>query len=200
MKTGYRMKTTSRKDSASLSAPAEGGRTTAAHQRSCHRLSARSAQAGATKTDLWSHQAWTARKVCARRWRTYARSCRFPCAGSIPTMAQNSSMHISTAIASRVPSSSRAAGLTKKMTMLTLSKRTGRMCGGCWAMGCMTLGPALQAMNDLYGNQLRLFQNLFLPSVKLARKVRVGSRIRRIYEGPQTPFQRVCDSPRSDPG
>jgi hypothetical protein len=66
-------------------------------------------------------------------------------------------------------------------------------------MGAMTLGPALQAMNDLYGNQLRLFQNLFLPSVKLARKVRVGSRIRRIYEGPQTPFQRVCDSPASDP-
>ncbi len=51
---------------------------------------------------------------------------------------------------------------------------------------------ALQAMNDLYGNELRLFQNLFLPSVKLVKKLRVGSRVRRIYDQPQTPFDRVC--------
>ena len=58
---------------------------------------------------------------------------------------------------------------------------------------------ALEAINDLYGNELRLFRNLFLPSVKLVRKVRVGSRTRRIYEKPQTPFERVCASPVSDP-
>jgi len=33
---------------------------------------------------------------------------------------------------------------------------------------------ALTAMNALYRQELRLFQNLFLPSVKLVRKVRVG--------------------------
>jgi hypothetical protein len=58
---------------------------------------------------------------------------------------------------------------------------------------------ALEAINDLYANELRLFRNLFLPSVKLVRKVRVGSRTRRIYEKPQTPFERVCASPASDP-
>ncbi len=53
---------------------------------------------------------------------------------------------------------------------------------------------ALEAINDLYRNELRLFKNLFLPSVKLERKVRVGSRLRRCYQAPETPFQRVCAS------
>jgi hypothetical protein len=34
---------------------------------------------------------------------------------------------------------------------------------------------ALEAINDLYRNELRLTMNMFLPSVKLVRKVRVGS-------------------------
>ncbi len=54
---------------------------------------------------------------------------------------------------------------------------------------------ALEAINHLYRNELRLFQNLFLPSVKLQRKVRVGSRLCRHYEAPQTPFQRLCACP-----
>jgi hypothetical protein len=54
---------------------------------------------------------------------------------------------------------------------------------------------AREAINDLYRHELRLFQNLFLPSVKLQRKVRVGSRLRRCYQAPQTPFQRLCACP-----
>jgi hypothetical protein len=53
-------------------------------------------------------------------------------------------------------------------------------------------------MNDLYAKEIRLFRNLFLPSVKLQRKVRVGSRTRRIYGLAQTPFERVCASPAFD--
>ena len=53
---------------------------------------------------------------------------------------------------------------------------------------------ALEALNDLYGQELRWFQNLFLPSVKLRRKIRVGSKLKRVYDPPQTPFQRVCAS------
>src|SRR5208337_3650624 len=45
------------------------------------------------------------------------------------------------------------------------------------------------AMNELYDQELCPFQNLFLPSVKLRQKVRVGSRLRRLYEPAQTPFQ-----------
>jgi transposase InsO family protein len=50
---------------------------------------------------------------------------------------------------------------------------------------------ALAAINALYANELRLFQNLFLPSVKLTTKTRVGSRLMRIYDVPQTPLERV---------
>lgn len=49
---------------------------------------------------------------------------------------------------------------------------------------------ALAALQALYAD-LRLFQNLFQPSMKLVRKVRVGSRLIRRYDPPQTPFERV---------
>ena len=52
---------------------------------------------------------------------------------------------------------------------------------------------AVEAMNRLYRGDLRLLQNLFLPSVKLLRKERIGSRVRRCYEAPRTPFERVLE-------
>jgi hypothetical protein len=58
---------------------------------------------------------------------------------------------------------------------------------------------AVDAMNDLYRNELRLFMNLFMPSVKLLRKERIGSRVKRVYDKPQTPFQRVIASKQGDP-
>ncbi len=58
---------------------------------------------------------------------------------------------------------------------------------------------ARDAMNTLYRQELRLFQNLFLPSVKLVRKLRVGSRVRRVYDRPQTPLERVLACPEADP-
>jgi hypothetical protein len=57
---------------------------------------------------------------------------------------------------------------------------------------------ALEAINDLYCNELRLLQNLFLPSVKLIGKKRVGSRLRRRYGPPRTPLERAMDCPQQD--
>jgi len=57
---------------------------------------------------------------------------------------------------------------------------------------------AVAAMNDLYGQELRLWLNLFLPSVKLVKKVRVGSKVRRVYDAPKTPFERVVASQQGD--
>ena len=59
---------------------------------------------------------------------------------------------------------------------------------------------AVAALNDLYRHELRLFQNLFLPSVKLLRKERVGSRVRRRYDAPRTPLDRLRACPEADPG
>lgn len=56
---------------------------------------------------------------------------------------------------------------------------------------------AQQALNALYAD-LRLFQNLFQPSLKLQRKERRGSRRLRRYDAPQTPFARVQASAAID--
>jgi len=58
---------------------------------------------------------------------------------------------------------------------------------------------ALVAINRLYRDELRWLQNLFLPSVKLLRKERVGSRIRRHYDQPRTPLERVMECPQANP-
>lgn len=58
---------------------------------------------------------------------------------------------------------------------------------------------AVTAINDLYRNELRWFQNLFQPSVRLIKKVRVGSKYRRKYDKPQTPLDRVIASGAGKP-
>jgi hypothetical protein len=50
---------------------------------------------------------------------------------------------------------------------------------------------ALAAMNDLYTHELRLYMNLFQPSVKLVKTIRKGSRLKRLYDAPQTPLDRL---------
>ena len=57
---------------------------------------------------------------------------------------------------------------------------------------------AVEAINHLYRNELRLWLNLYLPSVKLLKKMRVGSKVRRVYDGPRTPFERVKACPQAD--
>jgi hypothetical protein len=51
-----------------------------------------------------------------------------------------------------------------------------------------------EMMNALYRNELRLYINFFQPSQKLIKKERIGSKIKRIYDKPKTPYQRVMES------
>ncbi|OGY81438.1 MAG: hypothetical protein A3F54_02150 [Candidatus Kerfeldbacteria bacterium RIFCSPHIGHO2_12_FULL_48_17] len=54
-------------------------------------------------------------------------------------------------------------------------------------------------MNDLYRNEWRLYKNFFQPNLKLIKKIRYGKhhdRIKNIYDGPQTPYQRLLKSPQ----
>jgi hypothetical protein len=53
---------------------------------------------------------------------------------------------------------------------------------------------AISAINQLYKHELRIFQNYFQPSVKLIKKVRTGSKVKKIYDTPKTPFQRLVAS------
>ena len=54
-------------------------------------------------------------------------------------------------------------------------------------------------MNDLYRNELRILQNLFLPSMKLLEKTRIGSKLKRRYDKPNTPLERLLNCPQADP-
>jgi transposase InsO family protein len=58
---------------------------------------------------------------------------------------------------------------------------------------------ALEAINDLYQNELGSMMNLFQPSVKLVEKTRVGSRLKRTYDPPTTPLDRLRGGMLADP-
>lgn len=53
-----------------------------------------------------------------------------------------------------------------------------------------------RVMESLMKNELPLYINFFLPSVRLIAKDRIGSKLRKRYDAPQTPYQRVlaCSS------
>ena len=51
----------------------------------------------------------------------------------------------------------------------------------------------LAVMRELYA-ALRLYKNFFQPAMKLRSKIRVGGKIRRVYDEAKTPYQRLLDS------
>lgn len=53
---------------------------------------------------------------------------------------------------------------------------------------------SVELLNDLYANEWQAYQNFFCPSVKLVEKSRVGSKYKRRYDKPQTPYQRLLAS------
>lgn len=57
----------------------------------------------------------------------------------------------------------------------------------------ITEPKAIEMMNDLYGNELRLMLDYFQPSVKLIERRRVGSRVQRVCDKPKTPFERLIE-------
>lgn len=57
---------------------------------------------------------------------------------------------------------------------------------------------AVEKMNRLYRNEFTMFQNNFIPSVKLLQKNRVGSKIVKQHDAAKTPYQRVQESEHID--
>lgn len=50
-------------------------------------------------------------------------------------------------------------------------------------------------MNDLLANEWSQYQNHFMPSSKLIKKIRINSKYRKTYDKPQTPYARLMASP-----
>jgi len=57
----------------------------------------------------------------------------------------------------------------------------------------------LDAMNALYRGELATMMNLFQPCVKLIRKERVGSKLRRRYDQARTPLDRLSECSKKTP-
>jgi hypothetical protein len=66
-------------------------------------------------------------------------------------------------------------------------------------MGSVRFGAAVEAINDLHRQELRWLLNFYLPSVKMVKKTRVGSKLSRVYDAPQTPLERVARSGYAEP-
>jgi hypothetical protein len=48
-------------------------------------------------------------------------------------------------------------------------------------------------LNELYA-ELRLYTNFFQPVMKLLTKERHGAKVKKTYDRPRTPYQRLCSS------
>ena len=49
-------------------------------------------------------------------------------------------------------------------------------------------------INEIYQVYFNPLQNFFIPSQKLIKKERIGSKIKKIYDEPKTPYQRLLES------
>ena len=49
-------------------------------------------------------------------------------------------------------------------------------------------------VNEIYRDYWGPLMNFFIPSIKLIRKVRVGAKMKKTYDKPQTPYKRLMDS------
>ena len=52
----------------------------------------------------------------------------------------------------------------------------------------------IAAVNDLYANEWSILNNYFMPQMKLKEKVRIKSKLRKTYDTPKTPLERLIES------
>lgn len=52
----------------------------------------------------------------------------------------------------------------------------------------------VKLLNELYQNEWYYFVNMFLPSFKLIKKERIGSKIKKKYDDPKTPLEKLLES------
>ncbi|MGB9678340.1 MAG: DDE-type integrase/transposase/recombinase, partial [Candidatus Ratteibacteria bacterium] len=55
----------------------------------------------------------------------------------------------------------------------------------------------VETINQIY-KYLRLYTNYFQPQMKLIEKIRIGSKVKKIYDKPKTPYQRIMDCEKID--
>ena len=121
---------------------------------------------------------------------------------SIQTTDPSSSTISSAVIAWMKKSPSPVVGLVRRMTVPMLSRKPALSeAEGNWSVVRRAVGyyrydtpEQLDLLNRLYA-VMHFYVDFFLPVMKLAEKIRVGSKVKRVYDKPQTPYARVLASP-----
>ena len=52
----------------------------------------------------------------------------------------------------------------------------------------------VEELNQIYTSEWRLFMNFFRPSSKLQKKIRINGKVKKVYDNPKTPYQRLLES------
>lgn len=52
----------------------------------------------------------------------------------------------------------------------------------------------VEELNEIYNSEWRLFMNFFRPSSKLQKKIRINGQMKKVYDNPKTPYQRLLKS------
>ena len=104
-----------------------------------------------------------------------------------PTMGVSSSTTPCWSTARGRRSPSRGGGPIARTTSATWSRRTAPSCGRSWATTASRASWPTSQLAELY-RALRLYVNVFQPSLKLVLKRREGSQVYRRYDGAQTPL------------
>ncbi len=84
--------------------------------------------------------------------------------------------------------------LPTKTTTPTSNRKTGPMSASGSATNALTTLASCPCSTNCIAHEWRLFHNFFCPSVKLLGKERIGSKTRKRYDSPKTPYQRVMES------
>lgn len=119
--------------------------------------------------------------------------CRFHCGVSIQITAPSSSMISFTATATMNRSPSPAVERAKRTSAYVEQKN--------WSVVRRAVGyyrydtpEQLDLLKRLYA-VMHFYVNFFIPVTKLEEKTRVGSRVKRVHDDPQTPYARVLVGP-----
>jgi hypothetical protein len=161
-----------------------------------HTLNLTNIHSGWTESrSRWGRAKWR----YSKDWMRSKEDCPSVCWGWIRGTDRSSSTGIGRVGVSRSRFSRRADGPTSKDDNAHVEQKN-------WTHVRKLLGwerydseAAVEVINDLYRQELRWWMNLYLPSVKLVKKVRVGSKVRRVYDAAQTPFERVLASAQAKP-
>ncbi len=79
--------------------------------------------------------------------------------------------------------------------MLTLNKKNFTHVRECFGYERISDTSLISLMNEIYQDYWNPLHNFFLPQMQLIEKERIGSKIKKKYDFPKTPYERLKLAP-----